>query len=133
MVLPLLVLIGGTLAAWAAVAVFVGEAESVSAAKLAVAITLPPVVLTFLAMVTMSRRWPEAVPTAMMAGTIIRMTVAFGCVAILGDRATEFGTTPTALREWTTGFYLLTLALETCLLYSRLSRPSGGKHESPAA
>ena len=125
MVLPLLCLIGGTLAAWGGVAFFVAPTAS-SAATLAVAITLPPAVATFLAVVKACRRWPTAGPTVVMIGTFFRMIVALAFVAALRGRTAEFGTTPDALAQWTTGFYLLTLILETGLLYSILSRPTGG-------
>ncbi len=132
MAFPLLCLIGGTLAVLAGVVAFVGG-EAVTPAILAVAITLPPAVATLLAVVKVSRRWPHAGPTVVMAGTFFRMIAAVGFVAVLNDRATELGTTPTALAQWTTGFYLLTLVAETGLLYGMLSRPSEGTGNEPPA
>ena len=120
MVIPLLVLIGGTLLMWAAVLSSVGE-EAKNAATLAMVITLPPAVTTLLAVVTVSRRWATAGPPIVMVGTFLRMGAAVGAVALLNDRAAEFGTTASALSEWTTGFYLLTLAIETGLLWWLLS------------
>ena len=122
MLTPLLLLIGGTLASFAAVLVFCGR-EAISPATLAVAITLPPAVATFLAVARACQRWPAAGPTVVMIGTFFRMVVAVGFVAVLRERAAEFGTTPTALAEWTTGFYLITLTAETALLFRLLSRP----------
>ena len=130
MLLPLLCLIGGTLAALAGVVVFVGG-EAISPAVLAVAITLPPAVATFLAVVRVVRRWPLSGPAVVMVGTGFRMVVAVVFVALLRGKAAEFGTTPTALAQWTTGFYLLTLVAETVLLYRLLSGPSEGKANEP--
>lgn len=120
MVFPLLVLTGGTLLVWGAVLLSAGEVAK-NAATLAVAITLPPAVTTMLAVVTVSRRWATAGPPIVMVGTFLRMGAAVGAVALLSDRAAEFGTTAAGLSEWTTGFYLLTLALETGLLWWLLS------------
>ena len=130
MVRPLLCLIGGTLTAWAAVALAF-DAATTAAASLAVAITLPPAVATFLAVVRGCRLWPGAGPTIVMAGTFFRMMVAVAGVALLNDRAAEFGTTPTALARWTTGFYLLTLVIETVLLYSIISQSAEGARDEP--
>jgi len=132
MVLPLLYLIGGTLTAWLGAALCFDSVATV-ASSLAVAITLPPAVATFLAVVRGCRMWPGAGPTIVMAGTFFRMMAAVACVAILNDRAAEFGTTPTALARWTTGFYLLTLALETGFLYSTISRSAEGASNEPPA
>lgn len=131
MVLPLVCLIGGTLAAWLLVAAVLGE-PSATPATLGVAITLPPAVATLLAVVKVSRRWPEAGPAVVTAGTFFRMAAAVGFVAALGGRAEGLGTTSEALGQWTTGFYLLTLVLETALLYGLLSRPEGAKDDPPA-
>ncbi len=133
MVLPLLCLIGGTLTAWLGVASCFDSVATV-ASSLAVAITLPPAAATFLAVVRGCRMWPGAGPTIVMAGTFFRMMAAVAGVAILNDRAAEFGTTPTALARWTTGFYLLTLTIETGFLYSIISRPTeteGARDEPP--
>lgn len=132
MVLPLLVLTGGTLLPWVAVLCF-AEDSARTAATLGLSVTLPPAAMTLLAVVKVCRRWPDAGPMIVMAGTFFRMAVAVGCVAVMQDRAKELGTTSAALTQWTTGFYLLTLALETGLLWGLLDRPvREPTHEPPA-
>jgi hypothetical protein len=129
MTAPLLLLIGGPLVALAGVVLFAPTAAT--AATLAVTITLPPAVVTYLAVVLMSRKRPEAGPSMILAGTLVRMLSAVACVAVLQDRAADFGTTAAALTQWTTGFYLLTLVLETGLLCRHLSRPTEGVGNEP--
>lgn len=116
MAVPLLILTGGTLLAFGAVAVFADESAK-NAAKLAVAVTLPAAAVTLMAVLRVWRLKPEVGPAVVMAGTFIRMAVAVGAVVLLSDRATEFGTTADDLRLWATVFYLLTLMIETGLLY----------------
>lgn len=120
--IPLLGLIGFTSLAWLAVFVFGTTVDQV-AATLAMLITLPPAVMTFVTIVAVSRRWPDSGPAVVLGGTLVRMLVAVVTVAVLGPYATEFRTNPDALRLWTTCFYLLTLALETGLLWRVLTRP----------
>lgn len=68
-----------------------------------------------------------------MGGTFVRMAVAVGCVAVLQGRAADYGTTAEALGQWTTGFYLLTLVLESAVLCRRLGRQlTGASNEPPA-
>jgi len=130
MVFPLSCLIGGTLVALAAVAAFRGS-EAITPACLAVAITLPPAVATLLAVIRVVRQWPLAGPAVVMLGTGFRMLVTVAFLVLLRGRAAEFGTTPTALGQWTTGFYLLTLTLETGLLSGVLGRTAEGAKNGP--
>lgn len=135
MAVSLVILVGGTLLAWAGVLLF-GDDGAKTAATLALAITLPPAVMTLLAVVKVSRWSAKAGPTSVLAGTFFRMVMAVGAVALLRERATEFGTTATALAQWTTAFYLLTLVLETGLLWGLLSgadrKPEVRADEPPA-
>lgn len=130
MVLPLLCLIGGTLVTLAGVATF-ASSEATSPACLAVAITLPPAVVTYLVIVRVVRLWPLAGPAVVILGTGFRMLVTVAFLVLLRGRATEFGATPTALAQWTTGFYLLTLALETGLLSGVLTRSTEAATNGP--
>jgi len=130
MALPLLYLIGGTLVALVGVVVLAGSG-TIPPACLAVAITLPPAVATFLAVARVVRRWPLAGPAVVMLGSGFRMLVTVAFVVLLRKRAVEFGTTPTALAQWTTGFYLLTLTLETGLLSGVLMRATEGAKNDP--
>lgn len=125
MALPLLILTGGTLLAFGAVAVFADESAT-NAAKLAVVVTLPAAAVTLMSVLKVWRLKPEVGPAVVMAGTFVRMAVAVGAVVVLSDRATEFRTTPDDLRLWATIFYLLTLILETGLLYIVLSKNEVG-------
>lgn len=88
------------------------------------AVCVPPAVVTYRIAVAVCRRWPEAGPTVLMAATAVRMGWAVVAVFTLAPRAPAWGTTPTAVAEWTTGFYLLTLAAESALLVRRLNRPA---------
>jgi hypothetical protein len=85
-------------------------------AGLALAIVLPPALMTMGFTAAVSRRWPQLGITTVLAGTGLRMLWALVLVARLGKNAERYGTTSTALAEWTTGFYLMTLLLETVLL-----------------
>jgi hypothetical protein len=58
-----------------------------------------------------------------LSATFVRMVWAVGVVAVLQGRAAEIGTTPVALAQWTAGFYVLTLAAETALLWRLLGSP----------
>lgn len=133
MAFPLFYLIGGTLTVLFGIAFGIGG-QTVVPACLAVALTLPPAVVTLLATAFVSRRRPLAGPPVVMLGTGFRMLVTVAMVVLLRGRAADFGTTATALARWTTGFYLLTLALETVLLAGLLTSPPAedGKHESSA-
>ena len=117
------------------VALGVGGEPVVVPATLGLAITLPPTLATLLAVVRVSQWKPDAGPVIVLAGTFLRMVWAVGVVAVLQGRATAFGTTSTAIAQWTTGFYLLTLAAETALLWRLLSqpgRPSGVTGHTPS-
>lgn len=96
--------------------VLIWGAEAVVPAGLGLAITLPVAVVSLLLVAFVWRFRPVAGPAAVLAGTLLRMVWAVGLVAALRGRAAEFGTTPTALANWTTGLYVLTLAAETLLL-----------------
>lgn len=96
---------------------------------LAVCITVPPTVATLIGVVKISAARPAFGPVAALSATFVRMVWAVGVVAALQGRAAEFETTPTALAQWTTGFYLLTLATETALLWRLLGRPAGPTKE----
>jgi hypothetical protein len=105
-------------------------------ATLAVCITVPPTVVTLIGVVKVSTTArPAFGPVAALTATFVRMIWAVGVVAFLTPRAAEFETTPTALAQWTTGFYLLTLAVETALLWRLLGRAepkAKGPDDGPA-
>jgi hypothetical protein len=96
-----------------------------AAALFGLAVCLSPVVVTYRVAVAVCRRWPEVGPTVLMAAAAVRMGWAVLAVFLLAGLAPGWGTTPTAVAEWTTGFYLLTLAAESALLIRRLDRPIG--------
>jgi hypothetical protein len=108
----------------------VGESAKIPA-TIGLAITLPQSILTFLAVVRVSRWKPEAGPVVVLAGTSLRMVWAVGVIAFLQSRNEAFGSTMTLISQWTTGFYLLTLAFETGLLWKLLSGPVQ-THGSPS-
>lgn len=92
-------------------------------ATLAVCITVPPTVVTLIGVVRVSTTArPAFGPVAALTATFVRMVWAVGVVAFLMPRAAEFETTPEALAQWTAGFYVLTLAVETALLWWLLSQ-----------
>jgi hypothetical protein len=57
-----------------------------------------------------------------MAATGMRMAWAAVAVSVLGTPVESLGIPRRALAEWTVGLYLVTLALETAVLWGRLSR-----------
>ena len=118
-------------------AAIVARGESVVVpATLGLAITFPPTLITLIAVVRVAQWKPEAGPVMVLAATFLRMVWALGVVAVLQGRAVTFGTTSTAIAQWTTGFYLLTLATETALLWrllSLLDRPSGVTGNAPSS
>lgn len=93
------------------------------AAAVGFAICLPPAVLTYRLAVRICRVRPDLGPVALMAGSGLRMAWAVGMVFLVADRATEWGTRPTTVANFTTGAYLLTLAGETAALARRLTEP----------
>jgi hypothetical protein len=97
-------------------------------ASIGLAITLPTAVTTLVLIRAAGRLRPDAGPVAVMAGTFLRMIVAVGAVVALRNLAAGLGTTPDAIANWTVGFYVLTLAAETGLLWwlSADRRPTGG-------
>jgi hypothetical protein len=117
-----IILLTVALACYAAVLV-VGR-EWVVPATLAVCITVPTTIATLIGVVKVSTARPTFGPVAALSATFVRMVWAVAVVAVLQSRAADFGTTPTALARWTTAFYLLTLSVETGLLW-RLLRPAG--------
>ena len=120
-VLPLVAFAG-----FAAALVFGGGPVAVPAA-LALAITLPLAIATLVFTGLFCRIRPNLGPIAVLAGTFLRMIWSLGAVALLRSRAVEFGTTPDAIAQWTAGFYVLTLAVETLLLWGILSNASRAK------
>ena len=121
MVKLVLALAAGSSAAFAA-AVLVAGRGTLHAAGLGLALTLPPAVATLVLAGWGARRWPEAGPTIVMLGTGLRMGWAVVAVSLLGPAVEKLGISRGSLAEWTCGFYLVTLALETALLWRRLAR-----------
>ena len=117
---PLLLLIGVPFSLLIGIIGIYGETSG-SPAVLAFAIVLPPAVLSYLSIGLIAKRWPQVGITAIVAGTGLRMGWAFIAVAMLGERAAEFQTTATAIAEWTTGFYIVSLIIETALLWRKLN------------
>jgi hypothetical protein len=131
MVKPLLVLVGGSLLAWV-LTLAVWGTEAAPRAAWGLALTLPPAILTQSAVGLLARRHPEAGPTAVMAGTGLRMGWAVVAVSVLGGPVEKLGIPRQSLAEWTCGFYLVTLALETAALWGLLARPGAPKAGPPA-
>ncbi len=98
-------------------------------ATLAVCITVPPTVLTLIGVVRVSAARPAFGPVVALTATFVRMVWAVGVVAFLTPRAADYETTPEALAQWTAGFYVLTLAAETALLWRLLGREAAAKKE----
>ncbi len=120
MVKPLLGLLLGSLASYG-VAVAVAPTATLPAAY-GLGITLPPALVSLTAVVVVAERWPLAGPTAVIAGTGLRMAWALVAVSLLGRTVEKVGIPRDSLAEWTCGFYLVTLALETAALWGRLAR-----------
>lgn len=126
MLKPLLGLLLGSLLAYGVTLLFAPHAALV--AGYALGITLPPALVTAALVVAVGERWPLAGPTAAMAGAGLRMGWALVLVSVLGPVVEKVGIPRQSLAEWTCGFYLVTLALETAVLWGRLARtgrPSG--------
>jgi hypothetical protein len=119
-----LYLVGGSLIAWA-VAVAASPA-SLPAASAGLAVVLPPAVLTLVLVDAVGRRQPQAGPAAAMVATGMRMGWAVVAVSVLGTPAESVGIPRQSLADWACGFYLVTLALDTAVLWGRLDRPVGG-------
>jgi len=117
---PLLLLIGVPFSLLIGIIGIYGETSG-SPAVLAFTIVLPPAVFSYLSIGLIAKRWPQVGITAIVAGTGLRMGWAFIAVAMLGERAAEFQTTATAIAEWTTGFYIVSLIIETALLWRKLN------------
>ena len=117
-----------------AAAVALGGNAVAAPAALGLGITLPLALATLIAAIRICSVRPEIGPLIIMGATFLRMIWAFGAVALLHSHTAEFGTTPTDLAQWTTGFYLLTLAVETLILWrilsnaSRVKSPPGDGH-----
>lgn len=128
---PLLGLLLGSLLAYVCTLVIAPHAALVAGYGLG--ITLPPALVSAALVIRISERWPLASPVAMLGGTGLRMCWSLLFVSILGRSVEKVGIPRQSLAEWTCGFYLVTLALETAVLWSRLahtSRPrTGGRHE----
>lgn len=123
-----IILLAVVLACYAVV--LAGGAEWIVPATLAVCITVPTTIATLIGVVKVSTARPTFGPVVALSATFVRMVWAVGVVAVLYNRADDFGTTPTALARWTTGFYLLTLLVETVLLW-RLLNPAAGPRGTP--
>jgi hypothetical protein len=106
---------------------FLGKADFVPA-FLGLAITLPPALLSMLAVGAVAKRSPQLGITVILAGCGLRMGWAAVAVAALGKKAELWETTPQALANGTVAFYLLLLAAETALLWGMLN---GGTAKPP--
>ena len=117
---PLIGLVLGSLLAFAAAAAY---AADLRAPAVGLALTLPPAMLSLGLVVLLCERAPLAGPAAVMAGTGLRMGWAAVAVSVLGPTVESVGIPRRSLADWTCGFYLVTLALETGLLWGRLAHP----------
>jgi hypothetical protein len=123
-----IIVLAVTLACYAVA--LVGSGGWIVPATLAVCITVPTTIATLIGVVKVSAARPAFGPMVALSATFLRMVWAVGVVALLYNRAADFGTTPTDLARWTTGFYLLTLFVETVLLWRVLS-PTAGPRGAP--
>jgi len=107
-----------------------GEQNRVPAI-LGLAIVLPPAMFSMLAVGTIAKRWPQLGVTVIVAGTGLRLGWAVVAVAALGNKVERWNTTPEALANGTTAYYLLLLATETVLLWRMIdgghARSSGSQ------
>lgn len=124
-----IILLAVALACYAVV--LAGGGEWIVPATLAVCITVPTTIATLIGVVKVSTARPTLGPVVALSATFVRMVWAVAVVAVLYSRATDFETTPTALARWTTAFYLLTLLVETVLLW-RLLSPTAGPRGTPS-
>jgi hypothetical protein len=106
---------------------FLGK-DNFSPAILGVSITLPPALLSMLAVGVVAKRWPQLGVTFILSGCALRMGWATVAVAALAKKADLWETTPQALANGTVSFYLLLLVAETILLRGLLD---GGTAKPP--
>ncbi len=118
MLKPLIGLLLGTLLAFAVAALY---AADLRAPALGLALTLPPAMLSLGLVVVVTERVPQAGPTAVMVGTGLRMGWVVVAVSVLGPAVESLGIPRQSLADWACGFYLVTLALDTGLLWGRLA------------
>ncbi len=119
MLKPLIGLLLGSLLALAAAALYAGDSR---APVYGLALTLPPAMLSLGLVLVVGGRWPPAGPTAVLVGTGLRMGWVVAAVSVLGPAVVTVGIPRQSLADWACGFYLVTLALETGLLWGRLDR-----------
>jgi len=118
---PLLTLTGFTLLVWG-ISAIVASRQALLPASAGLLICLPVALLTLVLVLLVSRRWPLFGPLSALVATGLRLGWAVTAVYLLRKWAESYGTNRTTLAEWTTGFYLVTLLVETALLYRTLSK-----------
>lgn len=88
--------------------------------SVALALTLPPAVATFLASVKINRRSPYGRVVSLVMGTLVRVMVGFGGgLVVFFASGTTFREDPLSFWFWLMGAYLVTLAMESVLLFKK--------------
>jgi hypothetical protein len=134
MLVRLLQLAGASLATASGIAVFLSDAQR-GAFGLGLAIVLPPSLLTYAAVLVISRRDPQLGITAVLAGMGLRMAWSIVSVVGLNQRSgpSLTGIRREALAEWTVVAYIITLIFEIGLLVQDLQRSSADPRQHERA
>jgi hypothetical protein len=121
------VLVAGTLAVWALLAVpatlLIGE-PPVAVTAAAAGVCLLPAALTLVLNDRVRERPPEEKIVIVLVSTFLRMGLAIGLGVLLYYVAPSLRDNASAFIGWGIVFYLVTLALETGLLYRDATRVS---------
>lgn len=113
---------GLTVTVAAGVLALVDDPGHVLPAAVAVALCLPPALMTLIVVEAMQRRFSGAVPAVVILATGLRMGVAVVGVLLLGGILVRAGVSRDRFSAWLTCVYLLVLTIESGLLVAGAGR-----------